>query len=62
MVQVYRDLAPYLHKHRRQYLIGSFAVLMTVAFTLVSPRILALAIDALATGQASPLGWRSTRS
>ncbi len=54
MLQVYRDLSPYLRQHRRQYLIGSAAVLVTVLFMLVSPRILALAIDALETGRASP--------
>jgi ATP-binding cassette subfamily B protein len=56
MLQLHRDLAPYLRNHRRQYLIGSLAVLVTVSFMLVSPRILALAIDALETGQASPRG------
>jgi ATP-binding cassette subfamily B protein len=50
MLQLHRDLAPYLRNHRRQYLIGSLAVLVTVSFMLVSPRILALAIDALETG------------
>ncbi|MDQ3399327.1 MAG: ABC transporter transmembrane domain-containing protein, partial [Deinococcota bacterium] len=56
MLQLHHDLAPYLRNHRRQYLIGSLAVLVTVSFMLVSPRILALAIDALETGQASPRG------
>lgn len=54
MFQVLRDLGPYLRRHRRQYVIGAIAVVLTALFTTVSPRILAAAIDEIRLGESSP--------
>lgn len=54
MLKFYRDIAPYLRRHRPQYVIGSFAVLMVVIFTTLLPRLLGQAIDLLNRGEATP--------
>ncbi|WP_217218442.1 ABC transporter ATP-binding protein [Deinococcus peraridilitoris] len=52
MLQVLSELAPYLRRHTRQYLLGTVAVVMTALFITATPRVLALAIDALRSGGA----------
>ena len=51
MLKFYRDLAPYLRRHRRQYAVGSFAVLLVVLFTVLLPRLPGRAIDLLNLGE-----------
>jgi ATP-binding cassette subfamily B multidrug efflux pump len=53
LLKFYRDIAPYLRRHRRQYLIGSVAVLLVVVFTTLLPRLLGGAIDLLNRGEAT---------
>lgn len=53
MLKFYRDIAPYLRRHRLQYVIGSVAVLMVVVFTTLLPRLLGGAIDLLNRGEAT---------
>ncbi|AFZ67671.1 ABC-type multidrug transport system, ATPase and permease component [Deinococcus peraridilitoris DSM 19664] len=52
LLQVLSELAPYLRRHTRQYLLGTVAVVMTALFITATPRVLALAIDALRSGGA----------
>jgi len=53
LLKFYRDIAPYLRRHRLQYVIGSAAVLMVVIFTTLLPRLLGGAIDLLNRGEAT---------
>ena len=53
MFKFFRDIAPYLRRHRLQYVIGSAAVLMVVVFTTLLPRLLGRAIDLLNRGEAT---------
>jgi len=53
LLKFYRDVAPYLRRHRLQYVVGSAAVLMVVVFTTLLPRLLGRAIDLLNRGEAT---------
>ncbi len=53
LLKFYRDIAPYLRRHRLQYVVGSAAVLMVVIFTTLLPRFLGRAIDLLNRGEAT---------
>lgn len=54
MLQVLTELAPYLRRHTRQYVVGAIAVVLTAFFVTWAPRVLADAIDAIRARTADP--------
>ncbi|MDX2193602.1 MAG: ABC transporter ATP-binding protein [Gemmatimonadales bacterium] len=62
MLGLLRNLAPYLRRHRRVFLLGLAMVLVSNVATTLSPRFLQQAIDGLGAGGGraavlAPLGW-----